>query len=58
MNLKKYNFYFPSEPLKEEDFSPIEISILKDYYRNAFLDLIDKIDKTIGKKKRKKNFYR
>ena len=56
MNLKKYNFYFPAEPLKEEDFSPIEISILKDYYRNAFLEFMDKTDKNFGKKKVKKLF--
>ena len=56
MNLKKYNFYFPSEPLKEEDFSPIEISLLKDYYRSAFLEFCDKMDKIIGKKKDKKIF--
>ena len=56
MNLKKYNFYFQAETLKEEDFSPIEISILKDYYRNAFLEFMDKTDKNFGKKKVKKLF--
>ena len=42
-NEKKFDFYFPSETLKDEDFSPIEISVLKDYYRNAFLELMDKV---------------
>ena len=40
---KKFDFYFPSEILKDEDFSPVEIFILKDYYRNAFLELMDKV---------------
>ena len=39
------NFYFPSKILKSEDFSPFETLILKDYYRNAFLKLIDKVRK-------------
>ena len=39
------NFYFPSKILKSEDFSPVETLILKDYYRNAFLKLIDKVRK-------------
>ena len=42
---KKFDFYFPSEILKNEDFSPVEIYVLKDYYRNAFLELIDKVRK-------------
>ena len=47
---KKFDFYFPSEVLKPEDFSPVEVFVLKDYYRNAFLELIDKIGKNISKK--------
>jgi len=43
MKDKKFDFYFPSEVLKDEDFSPVDIFILKDYYRNAFLELIDKV---------------
>ena len=43
MKEKKFDFYFPSEVLKDEDFSPVDIFILKDYYRNAFLELIDKV---------------
>jgi hypothetical protein len=43
MKDKKFDFYFPTEVLKDEDFSPIDIFILKDYYRNAFLELIDKV---------------
>ena len=40
---KKYDFYFPPNVLKEEDFSPVETSVLKSYYRNSFLELIDKV---------------
>ena len=47
---KKFDFYFPSEVLKKEDFSPVEIFVLKDYYRNTFLELIDKIGEDISKK--------
>ena len=42
-NEKKFDFYFPTEILKNEDFSPVEILVLKDYYRNEFLELIDKV---------------
>ena len=43
MKDNKFNFYFPSNTLKSEDFSPIESSMIKDYYRNSFLKLIDKV---------------
>ena len=43
MKDKKFDFYFPTKVLKDEDFSPVDIFILKDYYRNAFLELIDKV---------------
>jgi hypothetical protein len=42
-NEKNYDFYFPSNILKDEDFSPLETFVLKDYYRNSFLELIDKV---------------
>ena len=38
-----FKFYFPSKVLKNEDFSPVEASLLKDYYRNSFLKIIDKV---------------
>lgn len=40
---KIIDFYFPTTVLKQEDFAPLDISVLKDYYRNTFLDLIDKV---------------
>ena len=47
MNLKKYNFHFPATVLKEEDFSPVETFIFKDYYRMSFLELIDKVNSIV-----------
>lgn len=67
-NEKKFDFYFPSNILKEEDFSPVETSVLKDYYRNSFLELIDKVRNhnililkmqlIVGERDIKKNIYR
>ena len=45
MKEEKINFYFPATELTTEDFSPIDLSVLKDYYRNTFLQLIDKVRK-------------
>ena len=47
-NENKYNFYFPSDSLKDEDFSPVETFLLKDYYRNAFLEMMDKVRNNIS----------
>ena len=44
-----FKFYLPSKVLQNEDFSPVESSLLKDYYRNSFLKIIDKV--------RKKNIF-
>ena len=35
------DFYFPSNELNREDFLPVDILVLKDYYRNSFLSLIN-----------------
>ena len=40
---KIIDFYFPTTLLESEDFLPFDISVLKDYYRNTFLQLIDKV---------------
>ena len=42
-NKKIIDFYFSTTVLTTEDFAPFDISVLKDYYRNTFLDLIDKV---------------
>ena len=40
---EKIKFYFPTKILNKTDYSSFETSILKDYYRNSFLKLIDKV---------------
>ena len=62
---EKIKFYFPTKILNDEDYSPVESLILKDYYRNSFLKLIDKVRKllihlyyTDRKKQFKKIIYR
>ena len=42
---EKIKFYFPTKELTEDDYLPVNISILKNYYRNTFLQLIDKVRK-------------
>lgn len=44
-NTKKFEieFHFPTRVLKEKDFSPVEVCILNEYYRNEFIDLIKKV---------------
>ncbi len=42
-NLNDIKFYFPTNILQKEDFFPIEVLILKDYYRNNALQLLDKV---------------
>ena len=39
----KIKFYFPTKILKDEDYSPVESFMIKDYYRNSFLKLLDKV---------------
>ena len=56
-----FKFYFPSKVLQNEDFSPVESSLLKDYYRNSFLKLLDKVSNKImhlyNKVREKKYIY-
>lgn len=40
---KEKDFYFPYTILKDEDFAPVDVLILKDYYRNCFLQLLDQV---------------
>jgi hypothetical protein len=42
---KIIDFSFSTTVLKSEDFLPIDVLVLKDYYRNTFLDLIDTVRK-------------
>jgi hypothetical protein len=43
----RVKFYFPTTRLTKEDYSPIESELLKDYYRNSFLKLLDKVSNKI-----------
>ena len=45
---EKIKFYFPTKILNKSDYSPFETSILKDYYRNSFLKLLDKVRTSIN----------
>ena len=45
---KIVDFYFPSNELNREDFLPVDILVLKDYYRNTFLQLVDKVRNIIN----------
>ena len=41
----KINFYFPTKELTKDDYSPVDVTVLQNYYRNTFLQLIDKVRK-------------
>ena len=43
----RVKFYFPTTRLTKDDYSPIESELLKDYYRNSFLKLLDKVSNKI-----------
>ena len=38
---EKINFYFSTKELKKEDYYPIDIAVLTNYYKNTFFQLID-----------------
>jgi hypothetical protein len=40
---EKIKFYFPTKELQKEDYYPIDITILSNYYKNSFFQLIDKV---------------
>ena len=52
MENKIDDFYFPVNVLKDEDFAPVDVLVLKDYYRNCFLQLLDSVHYII-----RYNFY-
>ena len=37
------NFHFPTNILKPEDYAPVQVLALKDYYKNYFYDIIDEV---------------
>ena len=37
------DFYFPTIVLKPEDYAPVQVLALKDYYKNYFNNIIDEV---------------
>lgn len=37
------DFYFPTNVLTSEDFTPVQVMALKDYYKNYLFKLIDDV---------------
>ena len=38
------DFYFPTQGLKLEDYSPIQVVALKEYYKTYFNTLLDEVN--------------
>ena len=38
------DFYFPTQVLKTEDFAPVQVLALKEYYKNLFNNLLDEVN--------------
>jgi hypothetical protein len=38
------NFYFPTQVLKTEDFAPVQVLALKEYYKTLFNNLLDEVN--------------
>jgi hypothetical protein len=38
------DFYFPTVVLKPEDYAPVQVLALKDYYKNYFNNIIDEVN--------------
>jgi len=49
---EKINFYFPTKELKKEDYYPIDIAVLTNYYKNTFFQLIDEVSLFLNLKHR------
>ena len=41
------DFYFPTKVLKQEDYDPVQVLALKDYYKNYFNSIIDEVNHII-----------
>ena len=37
------DFYFPSEELKLEDYSPVKVVALKEYYKTYFIKMLENV---------------
>ena len=38
------DFYFPTQVLKIEDYAPVQVIALKEYYKNVFNNLLDEVN--------------
>ena len=43
-------FYFPTKTLKTEDYTPVQVLVLKEYYKNNFNAIIDEVNLILFKK--------
>lgn len=41
--MEKIDFEFPTRIMKTEDFAPVQVLALKDYYKNIFISLIESV---------------
>ena len=37
------NFYFPTQVLKTEDYAPVQVLALKEYYKNIFNNILEEV---------------
>ena len=60
-------FHFPTKVLKPEDYAPVQVLALKEYYKNYFNSIINEVNHIflyyifilkVRKKKNKKIIYR
>ena len=38
------DFYFPTKVLKIEDYAPVQVMALKEYYKSIFNKLLDEVN--------------
>ena len=38
------DFYFPTQTLKIEDYAPVQVMALKEYYKNEFNKILDTVN--------------
>ena len=41
--MDKISFEFPTRIMTTEDFAPIQVLALKDYYKNSFSNLVESV---------------
>ena len=44
---KIVDFHFPITELTTDDYLPVDLLVLKTYYKNTFLQLMDKVSKIL-----------